>query len=91
MSENKSENKSEKIQVKKFVMFGPHMIQANQIDRVTCQPYTAERGQSYGGIDLRWVCTAYLPDRLIHTVVPSHYDATELNKKLLQDLNKIMK
>ena len=75
---------------KKFVMFGPHMIQANQIDRVTCRQHTAERGQPYNGSDLRWVCTAYLYDRMVHTVVESCYDATELNKKLLQDVNKIM-
>lgn len=82
MSETKTE--------KKFIMFGPHMIQANQIDRIICRQPTAERGQPFDRYDFRWVCTAYLPERMVHTVVESRYDAIELNKKILQDIDKIM-
>lgn len=83
MSDTKTESMSETKTEKKFVMFGPHMIQANQIDRITCR-------QPFEGSDLRWVCTAYLPDRMVHTIVESRYDATELNKKMLQDIDKVM-
>lgn len=71
-------------QKNKFVMYGPHIIQASTIDRVICEPHFDNSSK-----ELSYICTVHTnTDKYQKVSFISKYDAINANAILMKELNK---
>lgn len=68
----------------KFIMYGPHIIQASTVDRVICKPHFDVSSR-----ELSYICTVHTNvGKYQFATFESKAEAMEANKKFMNELNK---